>query len=379
MPVCVVTAVDPVLRDALVTGLLLDLPGVAALRYDVDTAGEGEGIRRLFGDAFAVLDDSPVEIEHACVSCTMREDAGPLLAHLASEHRWRGIVLAPPISADPEVVVRTLAPEADGWHLAPVLAAVDLDTARHDLLADDTLEERGLRWADGDERSVGEALCAQLEYADLIAPEGTSQAGRELVEHLRGPAQLMAGSLHELEVRRLLGQVHDRPSAEARRDPRVAEPYGGGATHGTFTLELRAQRPFHPERLLENVEMLGAGRLRSRGRFQVADRPGVVCSWDGAGGQIAIAAGEPMQDESVDLHDDGIGSGAVPSTAREPMTRLVVTGVDPADVDRVRCGFGRSLLTPTEHAEGAAPWLGTDDVLAPWLGRRGTVAGQVRD
>jgi G3E family GTPase len=364
----VVVGVDPVLRDALVTGLLLDQPGSVALRYDVDsTRGE---LRRLSGDAFTVVDDSAVDLEHDCVSCAMREDAAPILEHIARSGRRRGVILAPPISADPEVVVRTLAPSAEGWHFSSVLAVADADRARHDVLGEDTLEERGLRWADGDERSVGEALCAQVEYADLRALSGDVPAGIELMEHLRAPDQAMAPSVHRIDPELVFGGIHDREAAEARRDPRRVESYGGPTVCGTFTLDLRARRPFHPERLLENIEDLGAGRLRSRGRFAVADRPGAVCEWDGAGGQVSIGVLGPTQSESArtgsampDRGRGGVDDGVVTN-------RLVVIGVDAEDMNRVRAAFGRSLVTHEEQAAGLAPWLGTHDVLAPWLGGR---------
>jgi G3E family GTPase len=149
----------------------------------------------------------------------------------------------------------------------------------------------------------------------------------------------------------VLGGRHDHAAGLRRRDARWVEPYGGPTEHGTWTLDLHSVRPFHPQRLLENIEALGGGRLRGRGRFWVPDRPDSICQWDGAGGQVSI--------------------GAVWRTGRElPTTHLVVTGQDPADLPRVRDAFARCLLTVAEWAEGLTPWLGAEDPLAPWLGDR---------
>jgi G3E family GTPase len=353
LPVSLISAIDPVLRDVLVTSLLLERPGMLALRYEVDA--EHGALRRVLGDAERVIDDSLVELDHPCVSCAMREDAIPLLARLAAQSRWNGLLLAPPISADPEVVVRTILPGRQGWHLGSSAAVVDMRTAVHDLLEDDTLAERGLQWADGDERAVGEALAAQVEYADVLVLDGADGAARELIEHLRAPEQQVSASMHTLHPKTLLLGRHSRARAEARRDPRRVEPYGGPTAHGTWTLDLSSERPFHPERLLERIEELGAGRLRGRGRFWVPDRPGTICQWDGAGGQVSI--------------------GAIADAGRElPTTRLVVTGIGAADAERVRRAFGRILLTPEEWADGLAPWLGAEDRLAPWLGEREAAA-----
>ena len=349
-PVAVVTALDEVLRDSLVASLLLDAPGLVSLRYEV--AEDSSALRRIVVAADGVLEDALVDLAHPCVSCAMREDAVPALARLADRPEVRGILLAPPLSADPSIVVGTLRAHEGSWHLASALAAASAARAAEDLLGDDTLAERDLRWADGDARSVGEALAAQLEYSDLLVLEGGEDcAGAELVEHLRAPEQRVVRDPFALSAREVLGGRHDHAAGLRRRDARCVEPYGGPTAHGTWTLDLHSVRPLHPQRLLENIEALGGGRLRGRGRFWVPDRPESICQWDGAGGQVSI--------------------GAVWRTGRElPTTHLVVTGQDPADLPRVRDAFARCLLTEAEWAEGLAPWLGAEDPLAPWLGDR---------
>jgi G3E family GTPase len=314
--------------------------------------GESSALRRIVVTAGGVLEDELVDLAHPCVSCAMRENAVPALARLAGRPEVRGILLAPPLSADPSIVVGTLRAHEGAWHLASALAAATADRAAEDLLGDDTLAERELRWADGDARSVGEALAAQLEYSDLLVLEGDEDcAGAELVEHLRAPEQRLVRDPFALSAREVLGGRHDHAAGLRRRDARWVEPYGGPTEHGTWTLDLHSVRPFHPQRLLENIEALGGGRLRGRGRFWVPDRPDSICQWDGAGGQVSI--------------------GAVWRTGRElPTTHLVVTGQDPADLPRVRDAFARCLLTVAEWAEGLTPWLGAEDPLAPWLGDR---------
>ncbi|MFC7465014.1 GTP-binding protein [Brachybacterium sp. GCM10030252] len=364
-PVAVVTAIDAVLRDSLVASLLLDVPGAVALRYEVDV--ESVTLRRLVLSADGIAEDEEVVLEHPCASCAMREDAVPALNRLASDPRISVILLAPPISADPSIVAGTLAPHQRAWHLASASTVLSAESLHEDLLGDATLAERQLQWAEGDERSVGEALAAQIEYSGLLVldadgPSGADgeaatqrvAAGRELLEHLRAPDQLLAVGLHDLESGSMHRGALDHQAALLRRDSRVVEPYGGPSAHGTWTLDLHSERPFHPDRLLENIEALGGGRLRSRGRFWVPDRPDTICQWDGAGGQVSI--------------------GATWKTGRElPTTRLVVTGVEAADAERVRAAFRRSLLTEDEWATGLEPWMGAEDPLAPWLGERGVL------
>lgn len=350
MPVAVVVAVDPVLRGALVADAMLDRLGVVELRYEVDM--ERGALRRLVIGPEGILGDADVELEHPCVSCAMREDAIPVLDRMAGDPRIEAVLLSPPISADPQVVAGTLAGHQRLWHLSSVAALADADSAVEDILGDATLAERGLQWAEEDHRSVGEAVAGQIEFADLVVRSGEDERGAELIEHLRAADQILVPSVHDVDVELLLGGELDREAAMRRRDPLQVEPHGGPTLHGTWTLDLCSQRPFHPERFLENIEALGAGRLRGRGRFWVPDRPATICQWDGAGGQVSIGAFEEI-------------------SQGEPSTRLVVTGVDPADLPRVRDAFARSLLTQAEWRRGLAPWLGAEDLLAPWLGERG--------
>lgn len=356
VPVAIVTAIDPILRDSLVAGVMLDVAATAELRYEIDT--ESSVLRRLVVTAGGVIEDEAVELEHPCVSCAIREDAVPALNRLASRAGVNAIVLAPPISAEPAVVAGTLVPAEGRWHLASAIAVLCSDDAVHDLLGEDTLAECALQWASEDHRSVGEALAAQIEYADLIVVHTAARGdgidaarGRELIEHLRAPEQLLVEPMYALDGRLALSGVLDHEGGSRRRDPRYVEAWGGPTERGTWTLDLHSARPFHPGRLLENIELLGSGRMRGRGCFWVPDRPGTICQWDGAGGQVSI--------------------GAVMDSGRElPVTHLVITGIDAADAPRVRDAFGRCLLTEEEWADGLEPWLGTEDHLAPWLGER---------
>ncbi|MFC0672367.1 GTP-binding protein [Brachybacterium hainanense] len=350
-PVALVTAIDPILREALLGSMLLDAPSTAILRYEVEP--RTAALRRLVVDMGGVLEDALVELEHPCVSCAMREDAVAVLHRLAADPRTDAVLLAPPISADPLVVAGTLVPHQGRWHLSGAVCVLEAERAIDDLLGDATLAERGLQWASEDERSIGEALAAQIEYSDLVVLDGAAEhpAEAELVEHLRAPEQHLVPAVHRVGPGMLLRGALDHGGGMRRRDVRRVEAYGGPVEHGTWTLDLSSERPFHPQRFLEDIELLGAGRMRGRGRFWVPDRPGTICQWDGAGGQVSIGS----------AHEAG---------TELPTTRLVITGIDAEDLPRVRDAFARCLLTPQEWAQGLGPWLGAEDALAPWLGER---------
>lgn len=369
VPVSVLATIDPVLREAALAGLVLGSPGTVALRHDLQHT---DGVlRRLVIDATGVIEDVRVEIEHACLSCCVREDALPTLARLAADGRWSAIVMALPTTAEPLSVTRALtaatAPhgELPGCRIATTFAVVDLETLEADLLGETLCSERGQHLADDDERSIGEALASQLEQVDLVVTDGTSATGTGLVDRLRGAGTHRIDGLHTLDAARLGRTRHDPAAAERRANPAGARDTTiatRDAADRSWTLILDSALPFHPERLLENIERLGTGPLRARGVFHVVNRPDSACLWDGAGGQTYIA----------DLGTwDEVAAGA------SPRTRICVVGAgSPNAAQDLRCriveAFSASLVTDSDVADGGLRWLGRDDALAPWLGTRAT-------
>ena len=71
IPVSVLATADPVLRDSALFGLLMDAPGIVAVRHDI----YADHLRRVVLDATGVIDDVLVPLQHACLSCAVREDA----------------------------------------------------------------------------------------------------------------------------------------------------------------------------------------------------------------------------------------------------------------------------------------------------------------
>ncbi|WP_265522756.1 CobW family GTP-binding protein [Oerskovia flava] len=377
IPLHVLTSIDPVLRDSAVFGIVVDTPRTVALRHDI-LAESGE-LRRVVVDATGVVEDLLVPLEHACLSCAVREDALPTLRELARDGRWDRVVLALPVSAESLPVSRALSAasepgsELDALRVATVLTVLDVESAETDLLDDELVSERGIALTEDDGRAIGEVLAAQLEHTDLVVTSGDLRAaptGSGLVDRLRAAGSERVDGLHHLTVALLDAGRYDAVDGERRAHPLGARgPLHAPVMPGdaSWTLELTSSRPFHPERLLEQVERLGTGRLRSRGVFWVPNRPDSLCAWDGAGGQLSIGELGPWQ---------GL-------TAR---TRLVFVGAggedgpDGPDPDgsalraELRAAFDEILATGEEMADGGLRWLGREDVLAPWLGARSEAA-----
>ncbi|TFH71300.1 GTP-binding protein [Cellulomonas sp. HD19AZ1] len=359
-PVVVLSSVDPVERDATLLGLLIDSPRTVAVRHDIHDDEDGGAIRRVVASADGVVEDEVVPLEHACLSCAVREDAVPTLRRLADDPRWDAVVLALPVSAESLPVVRALGwamragePLA-GLRLGDAVTTVDLAGFHHDLLGDDLLDERGLALTEDDRRAVGEALAAQVGHADVVLVTGARDdhpVASDLLDHVRAGDARRVDGRHAVTVADLVAHEHRPATGERRLDPAHVAPVAGAPTeHGVWTLDLRSTHPFHPERLLHDVRRLGSPPVRSRGRFHVPSRPDTLCVWDGAGGQLSIGAAGPWG-------------------RRTPDTRLVVTGTGD-EAPALREAFAELVLSDAEVRRGYAPWLGRPDVLAPWLGDR---------
>lgn len=363
VPLAVLATIDPLIRDGVIVNLAMDAPGLVALRYDILDDEDGGALRRVVTDAGGVVEDLRVPLEHACLSCAIREDAVPTLARLAAARRWTALLLALPVSAESLAVTGSLGALTrrgqvlHGARLASVVCAVELDAAEHDLLGDELLAERGLGLTRDDGRSVAEALAAQLHHADVVVTLGEPAelpVASDLLDHVRARDGLRLDGLYRLSPELLLDTRHDAELAGRRLDPMTVEPGDGPIGHGVWSLDLRSPRPFHPERLVDGIERLGTGRLLSRGRFWVPTRPDSVCVWEGAGGQLGI--GE-------------LGRWG----RRTPSTRLLFTGTGD-ERPGLLAAFEELLLSPQELARGLAPWHGRVDVLAPWLGDRSSAA-----
>ncbi|NHC47242.1 GTP-binding protein [Motilibacter aurantiacus] len=354
--VVVLSSIDPVLRGVAAADLLCDLPGALVVQHDLLP----DGLRRVVYGSDGVREDVWVPLEHACLSCALREDVLPAVRRaLATGNGTPAVVLALPVSAEPLPVVHALVRAR--VRLGPLVSVLDGLSAVDDLLGDDLLSERGLALTSEDNRAVGEALAHQLELADVLLLPGFAPAqATALLEHLAP-----AGARHcLLHANGLSGSAlaEDVAARRARReellrrgDPRCLPSRAPDDRAGVWTLDLRSWRPLHPARLLEEIEALGAGPLRGRGCLWLPTRPDVVVAWDGAGGQLSIG---------------GIGSWSSPTHAgptAERETRLLVTAVD-HDPALLRRAFDTALMTDAELASGLERWVGRDDGFDAWLG-----------
>ncbi|MEI5676321.1 MULTISPECIES: CobW family GTP-binding protein [unclassified Nocardioides] len=348
-PVVLLTGVDRDAMAATMVGLQFDLPAAVAVRHHIDV--ERGVLERVVSDVTGVVERVDHELEHACVTCAIREDVVPTLERLARSGRWSTIVAHLPVGAEAAQVCQVVSWDtrlARHLRVSGVVVAVDGQRVVDDLVGDDLLAERGDHSAVDDRRGVAEVNGAMVEYADVVVTRGEPDpTGEALLRALARPdADVVAGVEH-LEAAGLTRDRHQHGRSRAWVDAVRRDPLPPLASDRVWRVELASPQPFHPERLLEDLESLGGGRHRSRGSFWLPTRPGQVLVWDGAGGQLSIGAGEPWRD-------------------REPHTRIVLTGVG-AEPAHLRDAFAAMLLGPDEAAAGGG-WRVAEDGFEPWLG-----------
>lgn len=362
-PVVLVTGVAPEAMAAATIALQWDLPDAVVVHHRIDVGRSV--LARTVSDVTGVVEDERIDLEHACVSCAIREDIVPTLVRLAAAERWGAVVAQLPAGAEAQQVCRVAARDARLRHvrIAGVVCAIDGDRLADDLLGDELLCERGVHTSADDRRGVAEVGAAQVEYADAVTIAGTAgTAELELIRTLARPGALVPGSAGEagagdeagragdggVDAGRLLAGLHDHAAAEAWVAQVRPGPLPAHAGGHVWRLDLRSDRPFHPDRLYAGIADLGGGPRRSRGCFWLPTRSGVACAWDGAGGQLSIGVAEPWG-------------------RRRPFTRIVVTGMDDGR-DELAAAFQRCLLDDAELRRRGAYWEAAGDGFEAWLG-----------
>lgn len=358
-PVVLVTGIDEDVMAGVTLALQWDLPSAVSVRHEVDP--DREVLIRIVADVDGLIERTEFNVAHACVSCAIREDVVPTLERLAASGRWSAVVAQLPVTAESVQVCRYLESAPSAFAHVAITAAVvalDSDTIRADLLGDDLLIERGLRVRPEDVRGVAEVACAMVEYADLVALSGPVEpAEAELTATIARPGVAIMESA-SIDAATLLAGLHRHDESEAwvhvvRREELTFSP-----SAGTWVLDFRSDRPFHPQRLRDRIEALGRGSRRSRGCFWLPSRPGQVCQWDGAGGMVSI--GPPL-------------AGITPSSSPGSSSWAWMTRAPSLPTSSSRA-YSPTPSWPIEGRSGRSPTTGSSPGLVRCPGADGTPA-----
>lgn len=301
-------------------------------------------------------EDKLVELTNGCICCTLREDLIESVAKLARDGRFDAILIESTGISEPMPVAATFEWEfEDGFRLDSLsrldtmVSLVDTSTFLGAVSGSARLADQGLEAGEGDERTIADLLCDQVEFANVIALTKTDlanprvlEATEALVRKLNPQAKIVHVTNGEIDLDAVFDTgLYDAQAAA--NTPGWAEELAGGHTpeteeYGISSTVFRANRPFHPGRL-DAALATTRGIVRSKGYCWLADYPQVAAIWSQAGPNLTISP-------AATWHDVIQQGGDV----TEPGQELVFIGIK-LDHALVQEAFGQALLTDAEWAD----------------------------
>jgi len=232
------------------------------------------------------------------------DDLSSEINSAAAEGRFDAIVVEASGTDDPQVIAESLVFDNDIAHLDTIVTVVDAESFSREYASTDSLSERGMTSQDHDahdDRTVVEALIAQIEFCDVIVINKTDLIDtaalarlRSVLRALNPRAELIDAHQGAVAANELVNT--DRFDFDAtssapgwlamlNADPdSTAELAADDLGVGGFVY--RARRPFHPERLWALVHQEWPGVLRCKGFFWLATRSDIGGSLSQAGGAL---------------------------------------------------------------------------------------------
>ncbi|MCA4133425.1 GTP-binding protein [Arthrobacter sp. M4] len=344
MPIIVVSSLDPLGRGPACEAIAAARPGTAVVVHDLQE--HGVVLRRLYRGG-ELYERSETVLQHDCLSCTVRLDVVPAVAHLLDQGVSEIVVGLPggvPAAAAVQGLRQGIGPEVP---IASAVLACDPAAVEDQLWDRHTLFESGFTAHPEDERTPGEFLIEELAYCDTVllsgpgllpAAPGLRRRGTELLQEIAPHA-----AINTLEGDFRPGR-HDFGEAVLRSVPgAVRVPANGLGSHFRTVLH-RVGRPLHPGRLQEALPRLAAGNCWLRGRLWVASAPDCRIAVRGVGPRVWLENTGPWAanyDDGTRLDGDGFGGLAG--------TVLAVTG-DEVDGEEIAQLLSNCQLTDAEMA-----------------------------
>jgi len=292
-------------------------PGTTVVSHDLRDVATGRVTRiehRMAPDGVDSLMIDDIELEHGCVSCTLRLDLLPMLRTLHRDPDVERIVVLLDPAIEPEtlsVEIRHTIVEAHGAVPAPAgtdveivatVCGVDAPTWLADATGDLTLHESDLV-ASEDERTIAQVTVGQTRFADAIIVDNAdgSDSAYDLARlHATLLRLAPAAGMRTLNSQQSLTRdivessiSTAQPESPRGRPTHPFDPLLAGSPEldsdcGVALVPFEADRPFHPTRLHDALDVLLDGVVTARGRLWLASDPDDVMWVDSAGGALGI-------------------------------------------------------------------------------------------
>lgn len=256
-------------------------------------------------------DEKLVEMTNGCICCTLRDDLLQEVRRLAAQGRFDYLLIESTGIAEPLPVAATFdfrdeqgQSLSDVARLDTMVTVVDAVNLLRDFSSHDFLSDRGESLGEEDDRTLVNLLTDQIEFANVIVLNKTSEAGPDqtqaammVIKALNPDAQVIQTDFsqvpgqaifdtglfdfdraheHPLWAKELYGFEHHVPETEE---------------YGISSFVYKARRPFDPAKIhaLLNGDLPGV--IRAKGHFWIATRPDWAMEFSLAG---AISSVRPL-------------------------------------------------------------------------------------
>ncbi len=331
-----------------------------------------------------------VEMSNGCICCTLREDLLIEIEKLAKENRFDYLVIESTGISEPLPVAETFTFEDEEGNslsnfaeLDTMVTVVDCAHFFDNLDSMESLKDRGESLGDDDERTIVDLLVDQIEFANIILLNKSSEVKPEHLSKIKGvikalnpDAQCIDTNYSDVPLESVLNTgLFDFEKAsqspgwlKEMRGEHIPET----EEYNISSISYKSKRPFHPKRFLDFFQSDLSGIYRVKGYFWLASRMDFVGHVNVAGKLAEISpagkwwAAVPKHEWNL---DDEETVNDIRENWEEPYgdrrQELVFIGTD-VDKDALRAKIDACLLTDDEFQEGPDGWQQYDDPIHPW-------------
>ncbi|MBQ2261353.1 MAG: GTP-binding protein [Loktanella sp.] len=345
------------------------------------------------GAALSRSEEKLVEMTNGCICCTLRDDLLQEVRRLSEEGRFDYLLIESTGIAEPLPVAATFDfRDEDGDSLSDVarldtmVTVVDAVNLLNDFASHDFLADRGESLGDDDNRTLVNLLTEQMEFADVVILNKTTDAGpdkvdaaRKIIRALNPDARLIETDQSRVDADAIFDTgLFDFD--KAHEHPFWAKELYGFAHHtpeteeyGISSFVYRARAPFDPAKVHAVLTGDLPGVIRAKGHFWLATRPNWVAEYSLAG---AISSVTPLggwwasvPKDRWPTHPDMLaevaGKWAEPWGDRRQ--ELVFIGAD-MDEAAIRAKLDAALLPAADFTPEA--WKTLQDPFPQWGNRQ---------
>ena len=274
---------------------------MSEVNIDADLVREGAELSR--------SEEKLVEMSNGCICCTLRDDLLMEVRRLAAEGRFDYLLIESTGISEPLPVAATFdfrdehgESLSDVARLDTMVTVVDAVNLLNDFSSHDFLNDRGESLGEDDNRSLVSLLTEQIEFANVVILNKTTDAGpqkteaaRQIIRSLNGDAQIIETNHSAVTAERILDTgLFDFDTAHEH--PMWAKELYGFANHtpedeeyGITSFVYHARAPFDPARIHAVLNGELPGVIRAKGHFWMATRPDWAAEFSLAGAMSTVS------------------------------------------------------------------------------------------